>query len=380
MAHNPGSTRIRLVAHWIRANLFRDLPNTLVSVAAIAGILWVLARLLNWAVWQASWVETCRAIVPRPPGPEASGACWTVLVDNAGILAFGFYPPELWWRPILALLLLPVALAPICVRSLPRGWLVVPGFYPVIAYALIWGAFGLAPVSSERIGGFLLTLIIAIPGAPLALLLGIAFALIRRNAILPIRALIAAILGVFRAIPLIVFVVTGFLLKGLPLPFWIFIDPITFFTLLISLATGARIAEALQPQLVAIPSGQREAARSLGFSGRGAFWIVILPQAMHGASPQIVLILAGLLRDTTFVMFVGLLDPLQLASVIRVYPDWNSAFFEVLFAVGLIYGLMSFAMARYACHLQRRDAARNPHPVNLTQVPRQHPAPFATPS
>jgi general L-amino acid transport system permease protein len=102
---------------WIRENLFSGPFNTILTLLAI----WTLYQLiaLSWpwlanGVWSdANSMADCRAVVAANAGPDASGACWAMIRERWHQFIFGFYPPELWWRPILAFGLLFVALAPV---------------------------------------------------------------------------------------------------------------------------------------------------------------------------------------------------------------------------------------------------------------------------
>jgi general L-amino acid transport system permease protein len=102
---------------WIRENLFSGPFNTILTLLAI----WTLYQLiaLSWpwlanGVWSdANSMADCRAVVAANAGPDASGACWAMIRERWHQFIFGFYPPELWWRPILTFALLFVALAPV---------------------------------------------------------------------------------------------------------------------------------------------------------------------------------------------------------------------------------------------------------------------------
>ncbi|MFC3181551.1 amino acid ABC transporter permease [Cypionkella sinensis] len=102
---------------WVRDNLFKGPFNTILTLLAA----WVLFELvsLSWpwlanGVWSgANSMADCRAAVAAKAGPDASGACWAMIRERWPQFIFGFYPPELWWRPILTFGLLFVALAPV---------------------------------------------------------------------------------------------------------------------------------------------------------------------------------------------------------------------------------------------------------------------------
>jgi general L-amino acid transport system permease protein len=79
-------------------------------------------------------MEECAEIIAHAHGDDTKGACWAVLIKWWEWILFGFYPPENYWRPTVAFVLLLVALVPALFRPLPRKLLLVSAFYPIIAY------------------------------------------------------------------------------------------------------------------------------------------------------------------------------------------------------------------------------------------------------
>lgn len=60
-------------------------------------------------------------------------------------------------------------------------------------------------------------------------------------------------------------------------------------------------------------------------------------------------------KDTTLVVFVGLLDPLKgITDAVRASTDWKGIYWEPYIFVGLIFFAFNFAMSRYSMHLERR--------------------------
>ncbi|MEO8242792.1 MAG: amino acid ABC transporter permease [bacterium] len=103
------------VVKWMRENLFSGLSNTVLTLVGVAAIYYFLQLVLPWllhGVWYANSLSECRSIIAENYGPNASGACWAVIRLRWYQFVFGFYPPELWWRPTLNFALLFVALAP----------------------------------------------------------------------------------------------------------------------------------------------------------------------------------------------------------------------------------------------------------------------------
>ncbi|MEX0350021.1 MAG: amino acid ABC transporter permease [Paracoccaceae bacterium] len=364
---------------WLKKNLFDGLANSLVSLSLIVLIAILLSELMDWAVfngiWSAGTYAECNEIRTARHGEDAYGACWGVLKENVGRIVFGFYPPQLYWRPITALILLAAALAPILMRSVPRVFLSLSAIYPVLAYLLIWGGLGLETVQSRALGGLLFTVILTGLGTVLAIPLGIALALGRQFSIRPLRILCAMLIAFVRGVPLIVLLFAVFLLANIVLPAGTYFDPILRAALVIALHTGARMAGAIHEALVAIPPGQWEAASALGFGYRKIISIVVLPQVLRSLSPWLVLASVGVFRDTTLVAVAGFFDPVALVSVFRAQADWQGVNWEIFILVGLIYWCICFCMTCYSKHLAKKRKAERGCVVNLNPDAKTRPFP-----
>ncbi len=141
------------VIGWLRENLFAGPLNTVLTVVSVAAVALFLPQFVDWAflkgVWTASSLSECREIIAAAHGEGARGACWAVIDERFNQFLFGFYPSDQYWRPILAFLLLGVAIAPVLFDKLPyRGVLLIhSALYPLIAVFLIWGgSFWMIPM------------------------------------------------------------------------------------------------------------------------------------------------------------------------------------------------------------------------------------------
>ena len=130
---------------WMRENLFATPANSILTIVAAYFIYLILAGTLPWilnGIWNTSSLAECRELLDG-----ATGACFSVLTERWNQLLFGFkYPPELYWRPGLAFILLGVAAAPVLFFDLPRKLLIFTALYPFIAFYLIWGGTILTPI------------------------------------------------------------------------------------------------------------------------------------------------------------------------------------------------------------------------------------------
>ena len=396
--------------HWLRTNLFATPLDTALTIIS-AVVLWqILAGIGPWflnAVWNASSLAQCREILAGE-----SGACLAVIRDRWHQLLFGFYPSELYWRPTLALILMIVALAPILFAGVPRRLLWFSAIYPGLAFWLLWGGsiwfpalalagfvagwaafratlaaapilavpaavlgallwwfFAVGPlaaalgaalpialtaVPSDDFGGFMLSTIIGVTGIALSLPLGILLALGRKSDMFLIKIISVGFIEFIRGVPLITLLFTASLLLNYFLPPGTDFDIILRVVIMVTLFSAAYMAEVVRGGLAALPRGQFEAADSLGLDYWKAMRLIILPQALKISIPGIVNNFIGLFKDTTLVVFIGLLDPLGLTTAIRADSAWNGIFWELYIFVGACFFIFCFGMSRYSMHLEAR--------------------------
>src|SRR3546814_12087672 len=92
------------------------------------------------AVFYAGSRDECREL--------GSGACWAIANVRFGQFLYGFYPEDLRWRINLTAVLFLLALVPLLWDKTPfrQHWFIYSGIFPIIAYVLPAGGFGLARV------------------------------------------------------------------------------------------------------------------------------------------------------------------------------------------------------------------------------------------
>ncbi len=395
---------------WSRENLFDGWLSTVLTVVAVVAIGWIVWHLAPWflnGVWHAGSLTECREILNGE-----SGACWAVINDRWTQLLFGFYPPELYWRPVLALVLMFVAIGPVLFPSVPRKVLYFSMAFPFIAYWLVWGgsvwiavtvalgfvigyavlrathsfstilsagltivlpilywlfaAFPLADalgaaapveiaaVASRDFGGFMISIVIGVTGIALSLPMGILLALGRQSNMILIKWMSVIFIEFIRGVPLITLLFTASLLLNYFLPPGTNFDLILRVIIMVTLFATAYMAEVIRGGLAALPRGQYEAAGALGLDYWKAQRLIIMPQALKISIPGIVNTFIGLFKDTTLVVFIGILDPIGLASAIRANSDWQGIYWELFLFIGAIFWIFCFGMSRYSMHLERR--------------------------
>ncbi|MCQ2436152.1 MAG: ABC transporter permease subunit [Clostridia bacterium] len=116
------------------------------------------------------------------------------------------------------------------------------------------------------------------------------------------------------------------------------------------LTSGAALARLFYVTVSSIDIGQTEAALSLGFSNARAFIGIVLPQATRMALPGYFSELIGLMKATSIVGYISVVDLTKAGDLIR--SSTYDAFFPLL-SVALIYFLISFALLSLLKHFQK---------------------------
>jgi general L-amino acid transport system permease protein len=338
------------VVGWIRHNLFPSAMSSCLTIAALIGLYFLLPPILNWAIFDANFVGTSK------DDCTSGGACWVFINVRFNQLVFGFYPSHLYWRPILAFVLLFVALYPLLFDKVPyrKPWICFTIVYPVIAYFLLMGGLGLEEVVSDNLGGFMLTVIIGVAGIVASLPIGVVLALGRRSQMPIVRVLCVCFIEFIRGVPLITVLFMSSVMLPLFLPEGVSFDKLLRVLIGVALFASAYMAEVVRGGLQAIPRGQYEAAQALGLTYWKMMGLVVLPQALKIVIPGIVSNFIGLFKDTTLVSIVGLLDLLGMTKSSVADSKWIGLAHEGYAFAALVFFVCCFSMARYSIYLENR--------------------------
>lgn len=338
------------LARRLRAQLFATPLDSALTLAVAAMALWGAWGVLQWAVVHATWTGSSRAAC------RGGGACWAMVTARWEQILAGAYPHGHLWRPLVAVLALAAALTPLVLRRLPTWGFAVSPLGVLLALALLGGAHLLPSVPSDYWGGLLVNLVLGVTGAVFALPLGILLAFGRRSTLPAVRLLSTGYIELVRAAPLITVLFMASVMLPLFLPAGVSLDRLTRAMVVIVLFEAAYMAEAVRGGLQALPRGQGEAARALGIGPLRGALLVVLPQALRVAIPAIVNSLIGLLKDTTLVFVIALLD---ITGVLRqALSDyaWQGLPLEAYVVIAVAFWIPCFAMSRWAAVLERRGS------------------------
>ncbi|NVC93549.1 amino acid ABC transporter permease [Vibrio natriegens] len=185
-----------------------------------------------------------------------------------------------------------------------------------------------------------------------AVLLGLIFGLMRVAKNQTARNLSITYVELIRGTPLLVQIFIVYFFIGTVLDF----DRFTAGVVALSVFTGAYVAEIVRAGIQAIPTGQMEAARSLGMTYPKAMRYIILPQALKRTLPPLAGQFINLIKDSSLVSVISITD---LTKAGREVVSGSFAPFEVWFTVAALYllvtGTLSWAIQRLEKRLSASD-------------------------
>ncbi|MER7186867.1 amino acid ABC transporter permease [Streptomyces hyaluromycini] len=189
------------------------------------------------------------------------------------------------------------------------------------------------------------TVLYTLSGFVVGLALGMVIALMRLSSVGPYRWLAGIYIEIFRGLPaLLIFIFIG---VAVPLAFpgtEIVGGTYGKVALALGLVAAAYMAETIRAGIQAVPKGQLEAARSLGFSPARAMVSIILPQAFRIILPPLTNELVLLFKDSSLVLFLGVtLEERELSKYGRDLASTTANSTPILVA-GLCYLLVTIPL------------------------------------
>lgn len=216
-----------------------------------------------------------------------------------------------------------------------------------------WVAFLLDQYGTVLIKGAVVTLLLAIVGTFIGCLIGLVVGIIqtipldendgkiKKAFVKAVQWLLDAYVEVFRGTPMIVQAMVVY--YGAMSLFDIDMSPMFAGFLVVSINTGAYMAETVRGGIESVDVGQKEAAVAIGMDHFQTMRCVILPQALRNVMPQLGNNLIINIKDTSV---------LNVISVTELYFASKSAagvyykYFEIFFITCVIYFIMTFTASR----------------------------------
>ena len=229
-----------------------------------------------------------------------------------------------------------------------------------------WVAFLLQKYGMLFLRGTGLTLLIALTGTIFGFVIGLLVAIVRATSPMPTlgrrsaaaavrdallkaaQLLLGAYIQVFRGTPMIVQAVViyyGAQYAGM------YMDTTFAAIFIISINTGAYMAEIIRGGVISIDKGQFEAAHAIGMTHWQTMTTVVLPQAIRNILPSVGNELIVNIKDSSV---------LNVISVSELFFQAKSAagayyrYFEVYFIIAVIYLILTLTVSRILRFIERR--------------------------
>ncbi len=228
-----------------------------------------------------------------------------------------------------------------------------------------------AQIFATLFKGVQVTLFVTAVGFSLASIFGLLLAVGLLSRYLVLRQLARFYVEIIRGLPIIVLLLyVAFVFAPALVSLWnalreaIGLDPIRprDFSLLwraiIALTIGysAFLAEVFRAGLQSIDRGQIEAAEALGLNGRQRFRHIVFPQAIRTILPPLGNDFVAMIKDSSLVSVLGVLDVTQLG---KVTAAGNFRYFETYNIVALIYLTLTITLSILLRQLEHRLRRRD---------------------
>jgi L-cystine transport system permease protein len=129
------------------------------------------------------------------------------------------------------------------------------------------------------------------------------------------------------------------------------IDAMTYAYIVFALHAGATLGEVFRAALGTVEQGQIDAASSLGFTRWQTFRRVIFPQSIVVAMPNICTQFLGILKGTSLVFSMAILD---ITGVAKVAANESYKFLEAYLAILAVYVIIDYIVEKLFRLLERR--------------------------
>ena len=199
------------------------------------------------------------------------------------------------------------------------------------------------------LAGIPVTLIFTISSVLLGLVWGSALSLCKISGVKPLQWFSFAYTTIFRGTPLLLQL--SLVYFATPQLTGYNITPYQAGVLTFTLNSGAYMSETIRAGIQAVDKGQAEASLSLGIPYWLMMWDVIMPQALKNILPALVNETISLLKDSSLVSTIGVVEILRAAQIVGAN---KYIYFEPLLFAGLIYYILVMGLTYAASTLETR--------------------------
>ncbi len=338
---------------WIKYNLFSSFFNIVVTLLISTGLFLVVPDALDWLFFSANWSGTTQDDCVK------DGACWVFISAWSKQIFYGSYPLNELWRVNTSLLLLVVIIATsFILPARLRNKVSIPAYLllPFICLMILEGSYiGLEPVSTDLWGGFTLNVLIAAASIIIAFPLGFLWALGRQSNMPFARSVSVTCIEFFRGTPILALFFMGSVMLPLFFPADMNVDKLLRVWIILVLFMAAYMAEVFRSGFQAIPSGQYEAADSLGLGYWQKTLLIIFPQVIKVSMPNILATFVMVFKNTVFLLVIAVPEMLQVVMSALSNSNWLGGHaIEGYLFVGFTFWISCFSMSLLATSIEKK--------------------------
>lgn len=230
-----------------------------------------------------------------------------------------------------------------------------------------WVSFMLERFGYQFAKGTVTTLELAFLGTLFGCLLGFVVGIVQsltvdqhsspisRALVKGLKAIVAVYVEVFRGTPMMVQAMVIY--YGSAQAWGIDLNPFISGILVLSLNTGAYMAESVRGAITGIDPGQLEGAYAIGFTHVQAMLRVVIPQAFRNLIPQIGNTFISAIKDTSV---LNVISVTELYFIGRGVSSAYYRFFETYFIISMIYLFLTFVTSRLLAIMEKHlDGAKD---------------------
>lgn len=204
---------------------------------------------------------------------------------------------------------------------------------------------------SMLLAGIGMTLLLALVGTVAGFFIGLLVSIVRtiptptttgkKWALNICKWLLAVYVEVFRGTPMMV--QAAVIYYGIA-QFWhLNLNRTVAALIIVSINTGAYLAEVIRGGIISTPAGQFEAASALGMSHNQRMWHIILPQAIRNCLPSITNEFIVNIKDTSVLSIISVSELFFVGTTIA---SQSFQFFQTYFVISMIYLFLTFTITR----------------------------------
>jgi glutamate transport system permease protein len=225
-----------------------------------------------------------------------------------------------------------------------------------------------AIVASLLVGTALAALRVQLKSVQRRRFVGIAppLALALRGLIMALSALTKLCVEVFRGIPVVITIF--FVWVALP-KFGVSFDNAVWYLIIgLTIYNSVVIGETLRSGMDGLPTGQREAADSIGLTSAQTIRMILLPQAYRIMLPALISQLVVVLKDTSLGFLISYEEVLRVGG--QIIQVLNNPI-QVYAVIGVLYILINYSLSKLAQYAERRLARGRKTATIAANVPRR---------